>query len=78
MNNGTFKQEILLYIIIIIIVYYIYKLYKKYEPSIDIIIRNNKYEILLWYNSNNKDDENTTYEVSQKNITPKRTYKRIL
>ena len=66
MNNGTFKQEILLYIIIIIIIYYSYSLYKKYKPSIDIIIRNNK------------DDENTTYEVSQKNITPKRAYKRIL
>ena len=78
MNNGTFKQEILLYIIIIIIIYYSYSLYKKYEPSIDIIIRNNKYEILLWYNSNNKDDENTNYEVYKKNITQKRTYKRIL
>ena len=58
-------------------VYYCDKI-QAFKPSIDIIIRNNKYEILLWYNSNNKDDENTTYEVSQKNITPKRAYKRIL
>ena len=36
--------------IIVLLIIYVMVLINKYEPSIDIIVVDNRYKILLWYN----------------------------
>ena len=36
--------------IIIILIIYVMVLFNYYEPSIDIIVVDNRYKVLLWYN----------------------------
>lgn len=55
--------RIIIAIIFIIIVFYIYN---KYSPKIDIILSNNKYVVIIWYNGR---DNNGNYV---------RTYKKLL
>ena len=40
--------------IIVLLIICAMALISKYEPSIDIIVVDNKYEILLWYNKHHK------------------------
>ena len=37
-------------LIIILLIVYVMVLFNHYEPSIDIIVVDNRYKILLWYN----------------------------
>lgn len=53
--------RIIIAIIFIIIVFYIYN---KYSPKIDIILSNNKYIVIIWYNSrDNNGNYVRTYKV---------------
>lgn len=36
--------------IIVLLIIYVIALFNHYEPSIDIIVVDNRYKILLWYN----------------------------
>ena len=36
--------------IIVILIIYVMVLFNHYEPSIDIIVVDNRYKVLLWYN----------------------------
>ena len=56
--------------IVILFLAYVIFLLKQYEPSIDLIVENNKYRILLWYNSIYWNDTTKKYETW-------RTYKRL-
>ena len=55
--------RIIIAIIFIIIIFYTYN---KYSPKIDIILSNNKYVVIIWYNIK---DNNGNYI---------RTYKKLL
>lgn len=37
--------------IIVLLIIYVMVLINKYEPSIDIIVQDRRYRVLLWYNS---------------------------
>ena len=44
--------------IIVLLIIYVIVLINKYEPSIDIIVEDKRYRVLLWYNSHKPDYPN--------------------
>lgn len=50
-------------IIVILILAYIVFLLRHYEPSIDVVVENNRYRVLLWYNKLHWNNFTKKYEV---------------